>query len=159
MCFELLHSLPLQNRTSTNYIDGFTSQCRWCLRHLTSLLITLAWLTFTEYLCHKLIIRICSTCRKQYPIISSFMTYNRVCNQSNTTGATSRAGYAYPFGASEFNPVFSWVLFPPSLVKQFCGSLSVILSFSFCPLCCLFFVDRLVIFFDFATSMIYSIYC
>ena len=45
MCFELLHSLPLQNRTSTKYIDDFTSKCRWCLRHLTSLLITLAWLT------------------------------------------------------------------------------------------------------------------
>ena len=36
--------------------------------------------------------------------LSSFMTYHRVCNQINTTGATSGAGTAYPSGASEFTP-------------------------------------------------------
>jgi hypothetical protein len=32
---------------------------------------------------------------------------NRVCNQINTTGATSGAGTAYPSGAPEFTPGFS----------------------------------------------------
>jgi hypothetical protein len=37
----------------------------------------LTWLTFMEYLCHKLP-RICSTCRKHLPVRSSFMIYHRV---------------------------------------------------------------------------------
>jgi hypothetical protein len=32
-----------------------------------------------EYLCHKWL-RICSTCRKHFPVLSSFMSYHRVCN-------------------------------------------------------------------------------
>ena len=32
------------------------------------------------------------------------MTYHRVCNKSNTTGATCRAGTTYPSEAPEFNP-------------------------------------------------------
>jgi hypothetical protein len=31
------------------------------------------------YLCHKWS-RICSTCRTHFPVLSSFMTYHRVCN-------------------------------------------------------------------------------
>jgi hypothetical protein len=38
--------------------------------------------------------------------LSSFVTYYRVCNHINTTGATSGAGTAYPSGASEFTPSF-----------------------------------------------------
>jgi len=34
------------------------------------------------------------------------MTYYRVCNYINTTGATSGTGTAYPSGALEFTPVF-----------------------------------------------------
>jgi hypothetical protein len=40
---------------------------------------TMTWLTAMEYLCHKWP-RICSTCRKQFLVLSSFMTYHRVCN-------------------------------------------------------------------------------
>ena len=47
-----------------------------------------------EYLCHKWP-RICSTCHKYSPVLSSFMTYHRVCKYINTTGATSDAGTAY----------------------------------------------------------------
>jgi len=32
-----------------------------------------------EYLCHKWL-WICSTCRKHFPVLSSFMSYHRVCN-------------------------------------------------------------------------------
>jgi hypothetical protein len=40
------------------------------------------------YLCHKWP-RICSTCRKHFPVLSSFMSYHRVCFYINTTDATS----------------------------------------------------------------------
>ena len=41
---------------------------------------------------------ICSTCHKHFPVLSSFMTYHRVCNQINTMGATSGSRTAYPSG-------------------------------------------------------------
>jgi len=63
------------------------------------------WLIVMEYLCHKWP-RICSTCSKQFPILSSFMTYHRVCNKINTTGVTSGAETAYHSGAPEFTPSF-----------------------------------------------------
>ena len=37
----------------------------------------MTWLTVVEYLCHKWP-RICSTCRKHFPVHSSFVTYHRV---------------------------------------------------------------------------------
>jgi hypothetical protein len=40
---------------------------------------TMTWLTVIEYLCHKWP-RIYSTCRKHFQVLSSFMTYHRVCN-------------------------------------------------------------------------------
>jgi len=48
------------------------------------------------------------------------MTYYRVCNYSNTTGATSGAGTANPSGALEFTPVFSGVHVTRSLVVCVC---------------------------------------
>ena len=49
--------------------------------------------------------------------LSSFMTYHRVCNKSNTTGVTSGAVTAYYLGAPEFTSGFSgifvarWLIF------------------------------------------------
>jgi hypothetical protein len=40
---------------------------------------TMVWLTAMEYLCYKWP-RICSTCRKHFPVLSSLTTYYRVCN-------------------------------------------------------------------------------
>ena len=40
---------------------------------------TMTWLTTMEYLCHKRP-RMCTTCRKHFPVLSSLMTYHRVCN-------------------------------------------------------------------------------
>jgi hypothetical protein len=72
-----------------------------------------------------------STGRKHFLVIYSFMTYHRVCNEINTTGATSRAGTAYPSGAPEFTPGFWWgscySIF--SLMCMFCKSLFVFLYF------------------------------
>ena len=50
-----------------------------------------------------------SVCRNYNPVLSSFMTYHRVCNQSDMTGTACGAGSAYPSGALEFIPVFSRV--------------------------------------------------
>ena len=36
---------------------------------------TMTWLTVVEYLCHKWT-RVCSTCRKHFPVLSSFMSYH-----------------------------------------------------------------------------------
>jgi hypothetical protein len=47
-----------------------------------------------------------TTIYKYIPVLSSFVTYRRVCNWISTTGATSGAGAAYPFGAHEFTPGF-----------------------------------------------------
>jgi hypothetical protein len=99
----------------------------------------MTWLTVIEYLCHKWP-RICSTCRKHFPVRSSFMTYHRVCCWISTTGATIQAGTAYPSGAHEFTPSFKWgtcySIF--SFICMFCRSLFVLLYFFFWPL---FFFD------------------
>ena len=93
-------------------------------------------------MCHKWP-RICFTSRKDFTVLSSFMTYDRVCNQGNTTGVTSGARTAYPSEAPEFTPGFSGVRVARSLVfcVVFCRSLFVLLSFFFWPLCFLSFFD------------------
>ena len=102
----------------------------------------MTWLTVMEYLCYKWP-RICSTCRKHFPVLSSFMTHHRICYYINTTGATSGAGTAYPSGAPEFTPDILWgscySIF--SFICMFCRSLFILLFFFFWPLCCLFFFD------------------
>ena len=69
----------------------------------------------------------CSTCRKHFPVLSSFTTYCRVCNQIIKMGATSGAGTAYPSGAPELTPGFQWgscySIF--SFICMFCRSLFV----------------------------------
>jgi hypothetical protein len=73
--------------------------------------------------------------RNNFPVLSSFMTYHRVCNYINTTDVTSGAGTAYPSEHLSSHPVFSGVL------VFFFGSLFVILYFFFWSLCYLFFFD------------------
>ena len=58
---------------------------------------------FMRPLGSNLLYGICSTCRKHFPLLSSFMNYHRICNKINTTGATRGAGTAYLSGAPEFN--------------------------------------------------------
>ena len=53
-------------------------------------------LSAMEYMCHKWP-RIYSTCRKHFPVFSSFMTYHQVCDYINSTGATSGTGTVLPF--------------------------------------------------------------
>ena len=40
------------------------------------------------------------------PVLSSFMTYHRICNQINMTSTTSGAGTAYLSRAPKFSPGF-----------------------------------------------------
>jgi len=86
------------------------------------------------------------------------MTCHRVCNDINTTDATSGAGTAYPFGAPEFTPGFSRVRITRSIVLCVCF---VVRCLSFCllaiALCvllrltyydCLFGIFKLLLHFD-----------
>ena len=43
-----------------------------------------------------------------FPVLFSFLTYHRVCNQINTTSATSGAGATSISGASKSIPGFQW---------------------------------------------------
>ena len=83
---------------------------------------TMTWLIFMEYLCHKRP-RMSSVRCYHNPVLSSFMTYHRVCNKSNKTDAISGAGSAYPSGAPEFTRFFQVVF-----CVVFCRSL-----FGHCP--------------------------
>ena len=75
------------------------------LQPLHGYVTTMTWLTGMEYLCHKWA-RICSICRKHFSVLSSLITYHRVCNQINITGVTNDPGADYHSGAPEFTPGF-----------------------------------------------------
>jgi hypothetical protein len=100
-----------------------------------------------EYVSQKSVIviwpRIFSTCRKHVSVLSSFMTYHRVCNYVSTTDATSSTGTAYPSGAHAFITGFKWgscySIF--NFMCIFCRSLFVLLYFIFWSLCWLFFFN------------------
>ena len=64
------------------------------------------FLCFDELLHFYTLLNLWDTCRKHLPVLSSFMTYHRVCNKINTSGA----GTAYPSGAPEFISIFSGVV-------------------------------------------------
>ena len=102
----------------------------------------MTWLTGMEYMCHRWP-RICSTCRKHFLLLSSFMAYHLVCSYTNTTGNTSGAGTAHPSGAPEFNPGFSGVRVTRSLAL--CVWLFVLQYFFFSSLCWLSFELRIMI--------------
>jgi hypothetical protein len=64
-----------QNKRDKKTDNGLT----WS-HHFESFTVTaMIWLTVMEYTCHKWP-PICSTCRSHFPVLSSFMTYHRVCN-------------------------------------------------------------------------------
>ena len=72
------------------------------------------------------------TCRKHFPVLSSFITYHPVCNQINTTGVTSGAGIAYPFVA----PESPWFLVELMLLDLYMYVLLIIVCpFGHCVVC------------------------
>jgi hypothetical protein len=74
---------------------------------------------------------ICPIRRNHNPGLSSSTTYHRVCNKSNTTGATCGTETANISGAPEFTPVFRWVRVARSLIFRV----------TFCFIVCLFMED------------------
>ena len=73
------------------------------LRHIK--LVSMTWLTATEYLCYKLppMLHLSPAMH-----LTPFMAYHRVLNQSHSTCATNGAGTAYPFREPEFTSGFQW---------------------------------------------------
>jgi hypothetical protein len=59
---------------------------------------TVAVILVGERDCRTPLPRICPSCHKHFSVLSSCMTYHRVCNSSNTTGVISGAGTVYPTG-------------------------------------------------------------
>ena len=97
---------------------------------------TMTWLTTMQCLCHKWP-RICSTCRKHFPVLSSVMTYHGFVTRLTPVELLSLPEH---LGSP---PVFSGVLVTRSLVLCVCfvdRCLSFCTFFSW-PLCCLFFFD------------------
>ena len=68
----------------------------------------------------------------------SFLSYHRVYNKSNTTGATSGAGVTYSSKPPEFTPGWCKIQSLPFCII-FCRSVFVALSILFWSLNCLFF--------------------
>ena len=62
-------------------------------------------MTITEYLCHTWP-RIRSVCLNHNSVLSSFITYHRVCSKRNSTSANSKSRSAYPARAHGFTLVF-----------------------------------------------------
>ena len=82
-----------------------------------------------------------TTCRKYFPILSSFIYYHQVCNYINITGDT-RGEWAAS-RTPELTTSSLWSSRYPivSFMFMFCRSLFELLCFFFWPLCCLFFFD------------------
>ena len=71
---------------------------------------------------------ICFFCHSHKPfLLSFFMTYQLIVNQSNMTDVTSGVGTAHPSKAHEFSPGFSWgtSCFRCLWCAVFCGPLFV----------------------------------
>ena len=85
------------------------------------------------------VLLLCFVCHNSNHVLSSFVTYHRVCIKINTNGATCGSGTLCPFGAHEFTLVVSVVRVTQSLVLVFCillrTSLFVLFFCSFCCVC------------------------
>jgi hypothetical protein len=90
--------------------------------------VTMVWFTDMEYMCRKWP-RICSTCRKHFPVLSSFMIYHRICNQINMS-LVKQELLTLPEHLS--SPVISGVCVSRSLVLcvLFCKSVFVFFCLS-----------------------------
>ena len=88
------------------------------------------WLTFTDY-------QICFVCRCYIPsLLSFYMNYHNISNESNVTGATSGASIVDPSRRHTFCKFTTVFLVFMLLNQNFCVVLCVIL---FNILVCLFF--------------------
>lgn len=88
-------------------------------------------------MCH-ILPHVCSICRNENQVFSSFMTYLRIYNKINTTGTPSGEGITYPSAALAFAAGLWWGL-SYSIFSFLCRVLQIIA----CP-----FVHRFVRQFD-----------
>ena len=126
---------------------SLTEGCFLQVRHWTKGTYWLSWsqhfksftvATSTEYLCRKWQWT-CFSCSKHFVVLCFFMTYHRVCNYNNTTGANSGSGTTHRSGVHGFIPdfycgscctIFSFLC---NVLKIIVGSFSF--SFSHCVVC------------------------
>ena len=109
-CIYILYVYCVQN-----YKMNWWYWLSWSHHFKNCTVATMTWLTVMEYLCHKWP-RICSACRKHFPVLSSFMTYHPI----NTKGVTSEAGTETLPVHPNLPPVFSGVRVTRSLVLCVC---------------------------------------
>jgi hypothetical protein len=98
----------------------------------------MTWMTAMEYMCHRWP-RICSTCRKHFPVLSSFMTYHRVVTRlTRPVSLMDQELLTLPEHMSS-PPVFSGVRVTRSLVLCVCFVdrflFFCIFSFGHCVVC------------------------
>jgi hypothetical protein len=55
------------------------------------------------------LLRVCSVCGNHIPFFFTFMTYHRVCNKSNTTGASRGDEIAHLSGSPNWAPVITCI--------------------------------------------------
>ena len=93
ICWKRFVPGCVASETCTKSIWAFIFKCQtsiwWSWKFIGGIVFSIQLnicVTVMEYLCHKSP-RLCSICRNHNPVLSSFMTYHRVCNQ-NTTADT-----------------------------------------------------------------------
>ena len=85
--------------------------------------------------------RIYSVCRNHNPVLSSIMTFQRVCNKTNTTCDKCGAGITYPSEALEPTPGFSGVCVSRSFDRLVDDCLTFVCHCIVCP--CSIYCSRL----------------
>ena len=96
-----------------------------------------------EYLCHKWP-RICSTCRKHFPVLSSFTTYH---------GFVTRLTRRVSLVEQELLTLPEHLCYSSfSFMCMLCRSLFFLLYFFFWPLLCLFFFDIQILIYPLVSS-------
>ena len=124
----LFHKADIFGRSSNGsemqcnrYVPLFSSVKQyyriWVLMHMRDYTIHLG-VNYGIYVSQM----VCSTCRKHFPVLSSFMTYHYYINQTNTTGVTSgtKTRLTPRVSLVEFTPGISGVRIARPLVVCAC---------------------------------------
>ena len=96
-----------------------------------------------------LVVEVYLICRNHNPVYSTFMTYHRICNKSNTADTTCGTGTAYPSGAPEFTSGFklgSCCLIFSLLCNDLYNNVCLICHCIACPLIYGFWLPHFLIF-------------
>jgi hypothetical protein len=80
--------------TQRNYCIKGSLWLNWTHHFECFKIAIITWLNIMKYMWHKWP-TMCSVCRNHNPVLFSFMTYDRVCKRSSTTGATRWVETAY----------------------------------------------------------------